>query len=79
LRLVLTDGARLTGIGVVIGLAGGVGITQAMQAVIYGVGASDPLVLGAVVVTLGLLALGASLAPARRAASVDPMTSLRAD
>jgi putative ABC transport system permease protein len=79
LRLVLTDGARLTGIGVVIGLAGGVGITQAMKAVIYGVGASDPLVLGAVVVTLGLLALGASLVPARRAASVDPMTSLRAD
>jgi putative ABC transport system permease protein len=50
-----------------------------MKAVIYGVGATDPLVLGAVAVTLGVLALGASLVPARRAAKVDPMTSLRAE
>lgn len=79
LHLVLGDGVRLVGIGVAAGLVGAFGATRAMRSLLYGVGPVDPLVLATATLTLGALALGASFAPARRAARVDPMTSLRAE
>jgi predicted permease len=77
--LVLRDGVRLVAVGVAVGLVAALGLTRAMRAVLYGVGTADPVIFVSVTVTLGLLAVGASLAPATRAAKVDPMTSLRAD
>ena len=79
LRLVLADGTRLAAIGIVIGLAGALGLTRAMRFLLYGVGVADPLVLASITVALGALALGASVVPARRATRVDPIASLRAD
>ncbi|MDQ3009091.1 MAG: ABC transporter permease [Acidobacteriota bacterium] len=75
--LVMGQGIRLTLIGVVIGLAGALGLTQLMKTLLYGVGAADPITFVAVAVLLGLVALLACWLPARRATKVDPMIALR--
>jgi predicted permease len=71
-------GLVLTAAGLVIGLAGAWMLTQFMTAVLYGVGPTDPATFGAVAVMLFTAAALASWLPARRAARVDPVTSLRA-
>ncbi len=64
-----------------IGLAAGVGTalfaTRLMSSLLFGVDATDPLTFGSVAVGLGLIALAASLIPARRAAKLDPTIALR--
>jgi ABC-type lipoprotein release transport system permease subunit len=46
---------------------------------LYGVSATDPIMLGATCALLILVALLATWIPARRAASIDPMQTLRAE
>ncbi len=77
LRLVLRQAAILTGVGIVIGLAGAAAVTQLLTSMLFGVKASDPLTYVAVVALLALVALVASYIPARRAMRVDPMVALR--
>jgi ABC-type antimicrobial peptide transport system permease subunit len=69
----------LTGIGVGCGLAAAPALTRLMSALLFGVRSVDPVTYGAV--SLGLIATAAlaSYLPARRAASVDPVESLRAE
>jgi putative ABC transport system permease protein len=50
-----------------------------MSSFLFGVNASDPLVLTLAAIAVLLLSLTASALPARRAASVDPMRALRAE
>ncbi len=78
-RLVVTAGARLAVIGCAIGLAGAIAASYLLRSFLFGVSAFDPLVLILAAVFVLLLALLASLLPARRAASIDPMQALRAD
>jgi len=78
-RMVVREGVLLTGVGLVLGLAGAVLVTRVLRAVLYGVSPTDPLTFGAVTLLLGLVAVAASLDPARRAAAVDPQTALRAE
>jgi putative ABC transport system permease protein len=77
--LVLRDGGRLAAAGVVVGLAGALASGRLLQRFLFGVGAADPLVLGAVSALLLAVVLVASALPARRAARVDPLTALRTD
>jgi ABC-type antimicrobial peptide transport system permease subunit len=77
LRMVVIDGARMTLAGVVIGLAGAVGLTRLMADMLFGVSPLDPLTFTAVTVGLCGIALFACYLPARRAAKVDPMVALR--
>jgi putative ABC transport system permease protein len=77
LRLVLAQGMVLTAIGLAVGLAGAVVLTRTLAGLVYGVGTLDPLTFFAVPSLLALVALFACLLPARRAASVDPITTLR--
>jgi ABC-type antimicrobial peptide transport system permease subunit len=77
LRMVLSQGARLAAIGVVIGLAASIALTQLMGSMIYGVSATDPLTFIGVAVILTLVALAACYIPARRAMRVDPVVALR--
>jgi len=67
----------LAGIGIAIGLCGAWFATRTMTAVLAGVSAHDPWVYGGVTVALGLAVLAATLVPACRAASVDPVRALR--
>jgi predicted permease len=77
LRLVLGQGTLTTVVGVMIGIAGSLVLTRAMQSLLFGVSATDPVTLAGVALLLGSAALLASYVPARRATKVDPMVALR--
>jgi predicted lysophospholipase L1 biosynthesis ABC-type transport system permease subunit len=77
LRLVLRDGLRIVGIGIVVGLAAAAVLTRSIAGFLYGVQKLDPLTFVAVPAVLTVIALIACAMPARRAMGVDPMTALR--
>ena len=77
LRLIVSQGMRLTLVGVALGLVGAFLVMRAMTSLLYGVSAKDPLTYGGVALLLALVALVACLIPARRATKVDPMIALR--
>jgi predicted permease len=76
-RMVLRQGITMVGAGVLIGMTGAWGLTRLLSSLLYGVTATDPLTF--VVVPLLVLGVGvvASLAPALRAAGLDPVSALR--
>src|SRR6266478_725872 len=77
LRLVLRQALILAGTGIVIGLVGALVVTRLLGSMLFGVKATDPATYAGVVALLGIVALGASYIPARRAARVDPIVALR--
>jgi putative ABC transport system permease protein len=77
LRLILDRGVRLTLIGIAIGVAGAIALTRLMAAILFGVGARDPMTMVSVGVILAGVAIMASYIPARRATRVDPVVALR--
>jgi len=77
LRLVLRDGLRIVGIGIVVGLTAAAVLTRSIAGFLYGVQKLDPLTFVAVPAVLTVIALIACAMPARRAMGVDPMTALR--
>jgi putative ABC transport system permease protein len=79
IRLVLGRSMRVTGLGLLIGLAGAAAVGQALRSQLLGVGPRDPLTFGGVGLLLAAVALAASWLPARRAARVDPMIALRSE
>ncbi|WP_375767597.1 ABC transporter permease [Archangium gephyra] len=79
LSMVLRSGMRLAGLGVAVGVAGALALSQVMGSILYGVAPHDPLTFGTAAVLLLGVALAACLVPARRAMRVDPAVSLRAE
>jgi putative ABC transport system permease protein len=79
LRHIVSQGLILTVGGLGIGLAGAAVLANFVRALLYGVSPRDVTTLAATAVVLGVIALIASLIPARRASSVDPLTALRAE
>ena len=77
--MVLKQGLILSGIGVAIGLGMALGLTRLMSGLLYGVSPTDPLTYMSVALGLIAVALTASYLPARRAASLDPITVLRSE
>jgi len=76
-RLILSRGLALTSAGLVIGLAGALGLTRLMTTILYGVGARDPGTMIAAAFILAGVAAAACYVPARRATKVDPIVALR--
>ena len=77
LAMVVRQGMVLAGTGLAVGLFATWGSTRIISTLLFGVGASDPVVLAVVVTSLGAVALVASALPAWRASRVDPMIALR--
>jgi predicted permease len=77
--MVIRKGMVLVAVGVVLGLSAALGASQLMSGMIYGVSALDPVTFFGVPGSLCLVALLATYLPARRAAAVDPMNTLRAE
>jgi predicted permease len=75
-KLVAREGFILVGVGLALGIIAAISFRSVIRSEIYGVGPLDPLVVGAVTVVFGIVALCACIVPARRAAQVDPMIVL---
>lgn len=78
-RLVLTSGAKLAAVGVLIGLAGAAAASSLLRSFLFQVSPFDPRVLALAAIAVFALALLASALPARRAAAVDPIGALRGE
>jgi putative ABC transport system permease protein len=76
-RMVIGQGIRLAGTGIVIGILVALGLARLMTSLLYEVSAADLETFTAVAVLLLLIAVIASYIPARRATSVDPIVALR--
>jgi ABC-type antimicrobial peptide transport system permease subunit len=79
LRLVVGHAAALTGLGLLLGLAGAMLLSRLMGGLLFQVSPTDPPTLGAGVLVLAGVALVAALLPAERAARLDPSVTLRAE
>ena len=77
--MVLRDSLMLTAIGVVIGVPLAMLVGKALTSSLYGVKPFDALIYGFAVLGVAMVAVAASMVPAQRAASVDPLSALRAE
>ena len=77
LAMVLLRGGKLATFGMLLGLAGALGLSYLLRSQFYGVSPADPATYIGVALLLGFVALAASYIPARRATGVDPMVALR--
>jgi ABC-type antimicrobial peptide transport system permease subunit len=78
-RGVLQQGLRLALAGLAVGLAASLALTRFLHSMIVGVGTNDVPTLSTAAILLCMVALAASLIPARRAAAVEPMQALRSE
>jgi ABC-type antimicrobial peptide transport system permease subunit len=79
MRLVLLSGAKLGIVGCGLGAVAAVFATRLMRSMLFEVDPLDPAVLVLAAISIFLLAIAASVIPARRAASIEPMQALRAE
>jgi ABC-type antimicrobial peptide transport system permease subunit len=79
LRLVVKQGMMLALGGVTIGLIAALAFSRLVSGLLFGVKSTDPLTFGGIAILLTIVALIASYIPARRAARIDPMISLRCE
>jgi predicted permease len=77
LTLVLSQGAKLTGIGLVVGIGGALLLSRVLGTLLFNVKPTDPATMAAVTIFIALVALAACYVPARRATRVDPIVVLR--
>ncbi len=77
LRLILRGGILMSGLGLLVGFGGAIGLTRLLETLLFGVGSRDPVTIAAVAGILGSVAILACYIPARRASRVDPLVALR--
>jgi ABC-type antimicrobial peptide transport system permease subunit len=77
LRMILSQGAALVGLGLVLGVVGALALQKILASLLFGVAPTDPLTFGLVIALLGVVAFLACWWPARRAARVSPLVALR--
>ncbi len=79
LGMVFSESMRLTAIGLGVGLVLALLLSRLIKSLMFGVGSADPLVYVVISGVLVAVAIGATLLPARKAASIEPMQALRAE
>jgi predicted permease len=75
--LVAGSGVRVIGVGLVVGLLLSIGVGIGLQSLLIGISPGDPVTYAVVLVMLGAVTSAACMLPARRAARLDPVTTLR--
>jgi predicted permease len=78
-RLFVRRGLLLVGVGVTAGLGAALAVTRLMESLLFGISPLDPVTFMAMPAILAAAAVLAGYLPARRAAAVDPVETLRAD
>lgn len=78
-RLIGTEGARLSSLGLAVGLLASLATGRLLESMLFSVTATDPWIYGGVAFLLGLVALFASALPAHRASRVNPIVTLKAE
>ena len=78
-HLVVRDSATLLAVGLLLGLAGGIGVGFTMKSMLFGLSPLDPVSLGTVIALLSAVTITATALPAWRASRIDPMIALRAE
>jgi ABC-type lipoprotein release transport system permease subunit len=79
LRLIAWEGLRLILLGGVLGLAGAFAVTRLLRNILFSIDSRDPATFAGAAALLALVALAATLMPARAATRVDPMVALRCE
>jgi len=79
MRLILRQGARMVGAGLLAGLGGALAVTHLLDWMLFEVSPTDPLTLAAIMMLLSSVAMLACWLPARRATKVDPLVALRCE
>jgi putative ABC transport system permease protein len=79
LRLILGEGMRLVAVGGAVGLIAALAVSRVLKSLLFAVGPHDPVSFIAVTLLLALVALAATLIPARFAMKTDPMAALRCE
>jgi predicted permease len=79
LSMVLAQGLSLAAVGVTVGLVGAAGLTRFASTLLFGVRPGDPVTFAVVAAFMLLVAILASVLPARRAMRVDPLVAMRTD
>ena len=79
LKVVISDGARITGLGLVVGLVGAFWLSRLMTGVLFGVQPNDPITFVTVAGVVAVISLLATAVPACRALKIDPVRALRAE
>jgi putative ABC transport system permease protein len=69
----------MAALGIGVGLAGALLVARFMEGLLFGIEPTDPATFVAIVGLLAMMALAATYVPARRAARIDPLVSLRAE
>ncbi len=77
LKMVLSKGLRLIGLGIALGILASVGLTRLVASLLWGVSPRDPVTFVGVVAVLAAVGTAACLVPAHRATQVDPLVALR--
>ena len=77
LRLIAAEGMRVVTLGGILGLGAALALSRLLQSMLFEVSPRDPEIYVAVALLLALVALAATLLPARSAMQVDPVEALR--
>jgi ABC-type antimicrobial peptide transport system permease subunit len=78
-RMVIGQGARVLGVGVLLGLLAAAMSTRALRSLVFGVGVLDGMTFAGVALAMVVVGLVAAWVPARRASRVDPMEAIRGE
>jgi len=76
-RMIVSQGLRLAGLGILIGFLAALGVTRVMMSFLYGVQPTDVFTFAGVTLLLAVVAFLASYLPARRVNLIDPLTAIR--
>jgi ABC-type antimicrobial peptide transport system permease subunit len=79
LTLVISEGMKVVGVGLAVGLLSSIAFGRLIESQLYGIKATNSCTLAGVAVLLTIVALLACYVPARRAAKTDPVIALRHD